>query len=87
MLTGANFKEWKENVLIVLGVLWKEQPILSDKSTKDENMEHERWDRSNRMSLMIMKRSIPEAFRDSASEEVTTAKVFLETLQKRFARN
>nr|AAP54011.1 transposon protein, putative, unclassified [Oryza sativa Japonica Group] len=93
VLTGANFKEWKENVLIVLGVmdldlaLRKEQPILSDKSTKDENMEHERWDRSNRMSLMIMKRSIPEAFRDSTSEEVTTAKVFLETLQKRFARN
>lgn len=56
MLTGANFKEWKENVLIVLGVmdldlaLRKEQPILSDKSTKYENMEYERWDRSNRMS-------------------------------------
>lgn len=47
----------------------------------------ERWDPSNCMSLMIMKRSIPEVFRGIMSEEVTTAKSFLEVIEKMFANN
>ena len=35
-----------------------------------------------------MKRGITEVFRDSTTDEVsTTAKYFLDTLEKRFARN
>ena len=39
------------------------------------------------MSLMIMKRAIPETFRGTMSNKVTTAKEFLEKIEKRFAKN
>ncbi|GMJ01540.1 hypothetical protein HRI_003823200 [Hibiscus trionum] len=94
MLNGTNFKEWKRHVLIVLGcmdidlALRQEQPApLTADSIPDAKMDFERWDRSNRMSLMIMKHSIPEAFRGTESEEITQAKSFLDDLEQRFAKN
>jgi transposase InsO family protein len=94
MLNGTNFKAWRENVMIVLGVmdldlaLRVDQPTaLTDKSTSDDKREMEKWERSNRISLMVMKRAIPEAFRGTMSDKVTTAKGFLEDLEKRFAKN
>ncbi|GMI70291.1 hypothetical protein HRI_000698400 [Hibiscus trionum] len=94
MLNGTNFKEWKRHVLIVLGcmdidlALRQEQPApLTADSTPDAKRDFERWDRSNRMSLMIMKHSIPEAFRGTESEEITQAKSFLDDLEQRFAKN
>ena len=39
------------------------------------------------MRLMIMKRAIPEAFWGTMSEHITTAKCFLEDIEKRFAKN
>ncbi|CAH9074220.1 unnamed protein product, partial [Cuscuta europaea] len=93
MLNGTNFKEWKENVMIVLGcmdldlALRTEKPAaLKDTSTLDEKREMERWERSNRMSLMIMKRAIPESFRGTMSDEAD-AKSFLAELEKCFAKN
>ena len=94
MLNGTNFKAWKENVMMVLGVmdldlaLRVDQPDgLTDESTLDDKREMEKWERSNRMSLMVMKRAIPEAFRGTMSDEITTAKDFLENLEQRFAKN
>ncbi|RVW13284.1 hypothetical protein CK203_103415 [Vitis vinifera] len=46
----------------------------------------EKWERSNRMSLMIMKHSIPEAIRGAIPEE-TRAKTFLDQIANRFAAN
>ena len=93
MLNGTNFKNWKENVEIVLGcmdldlALRVERPAsLTDVSTSDQKKDFEKWERSNRMCLMIMKRSIPETFRGDMSNE-TDAKGFLADLEKRFARN
>ena len=94
VLNGTNFKEWKENIQIVLGcmdldlALRSEQPAsLTDLSTSDERRHFEKWDRSNRMSLMILKRSIPEVFRGAVSEEITNIKDFLAELEKRFAKS
>ncbi|KAL8150546.1 LOW QUALITY PROTEIN: hypothetical protein V2J09_020354 [Rumex salicifolius] len=90
MLNGSNFKVWKENVEIVLGcmdldlALRTERPILAEDNSNEAKVE--RWDRSNRMSLMIMKRSIPEAFQGSISES-TNAKESLEAIQQYFAKN
>ena len=39
------------------------------------------------MCLMIMKKSIPEAFRGTISETVTTAKDFLAEIEKRFVKS
>ncbi|RDX86054.1 hypothetical protein CR513_32664, partial [Mucuna pruriens] len=72
MLNGTNFKEWKEAVEIVMGcmdldlALRAEEPIPTMDNLQEVKIE--KWERSNRMCLMIMKRSIPEAFRGSIFE-------------------
>jgi len=93
VLTGTNFKSWKEHIQIVLGImdldlaLRSDQPTaLTDVSSPEEKREFERWERSNRISLMIMKRAIPKSFRGTMSEE-TTAKSFLAAIEKRFEKN
>ncbi|KAK5846508.1 hypothetical protein PVK06_002799 [Gossypium arboreum] len=91
MLNGTNFKEWKRHLLIVLGcmdidlALREEQPApITAKSTLDIKRDFERWDRSNCMSLMIMKHIIPEAFRGTESEKITQAKVSFMKLRNVF---
>ena len=39
------------------------------------------------MSLMIIKHNIPETLRGTVSEKVTTAKEFLDDIEKRFLKN
>ncbi|XP_028098227.1 uncharacterized protein LOC114297949 [Camellia sinensis] len=94
MLNGTNFKDWKENILIVLGCMdidlalrMPKQNALTVQSTPEETVYFEKWDRSNRLSLMIMKRGIPEVFRGAITEDVTVAGEFLSEIQKRFAKN
>ena len=83
MLNGTNFKSWQENVVIVLRVmdldltLRVSQPTdLIDKSSSAEKREMKKWDRSNRMSLMIMKRAILEIFKGTMFNKVTTTKPY-----------
>ena len=94
LLNGTNFKEWKENVEIILGcmdldlALRIEQPTpLTAASSAEDKRDFEKWDHSNRMCLMIMKKGIPEAFRGDVSNEVNTAKGFLQEIEKRFIKN
>ena len=53
----------------------------------DEIMHFDKWERSNRLSLMIIKRGIPESFWSSISTCVTVASDFLEEIQNRFVKN
>ena len=39
------------------------------------------------MSLMIIKRDIPEVLRDTVSDDITSAKDFLVEIEKRFAKS
>ncbi|CAH9099055.1 unnamed protein product [Cuscuta epithymum] len=94
VLNGTNFKEWKENILITFGCMDLDlalrvgQPAsLTDGSTQDERRYYEKWDRLNRLSLMIIKRGIPESFRSAVSDEVTNAKDFLSEIEKRFVKS
>ncbi|KAJ9174938.1 hypothetical protein P3X46_013531 [Hevea brasiliensis] len=93
-----NFKAWQESVMIALRVIDLDLALrvpkptnLTDKSTSNEKREMEKWEKSNRIanriSLMVIKRAIPEAFRGTMSDQVDTAKAFLEDLKKRFAKN
>ncbi|XP_058761088.1 uncharacterized protein LOC131634436 [Vicia villosa] len=90
MLNGMNFKSWKESVEIVLGCmdldlsLREERPIATDENPNEAKIE--KWDRSNRMCLMMIKRSIPEVIRGSIAES-ESAKKFLETIEQFFAKN
>ena len=94
MLNGTNFKDWKENILIVLGCMdidlalrMPKPNALTAQSTPEETVYFEKWDRSNMLSLMIMKRGIPEVFQGAITEDVTVADEFLSEIQKRFAKN
>ncbi|RDX66378.1 hypothetical protein CR513_54853, partial [Mucuna pruriens] len=67
MLTGTNFKVWKEAVEIALGcmdldlALRVEEPIPIMDNLQEVKIK--KWKCSNRMCLMIMKRLILKAFR------------------------
>ncbi|XP_058726365.1 uncharacterized protein LOC131597702 [Vicia villosa] len=63
-----------------------EQPP-SPTDTPEKRKNYEKWDRSNRMSLMIIKRGISETFKGTISEEITSAKDFLAEIEKRFAKS
>ena len=90
MLNGTNFKVWKDTVEIVLGcmdldiALREDKPIATTENANEAKIE--KWERSNRMSVMIMKRSIPETCRGSITED-SNAKKFLEDVQQFFAKN
>src|SRR3954467_3322828 len=92
ILNGANFKDWKGNMLIVLGCMdldlalrTEQPPSLTPASTPDQRKDFEKWERSNRLSLMIIKRDILEAFWSIVSEGITKASDFLAEIEKRFA--
>ena len=90
MLNGSNFKIWKENVEIILGcmeldlTLRVERPTSTPENLNEANIE--KWERSNRLSLMLMKRSIPKAFRGSINESVNATK-FLLDIEQVFTKN
>ncbi|KAL5545756.1 hypothetical protein UlMin_005443 [Ulmus minor] len=94
MLNRTNFKDWKENMMILLGCMDIDLALrmpkpdeLNEESTQEDEVYWGKWERSNRLSLMIMKRGIPEAFRGAVTDEVTNASDFLAEIQKRFAKN
>ncbi|KAM0968159.1 hypothetical protein TB1_015836 [Malus domestica] len=69
-LSGGNFKKWKQDIEIVLGLmdldlaLREEEPEpLTDVSTAEQRLKHEKWEKANRMSLMVMKRTMSETVR------------------------
>ena len=93
VLNGTNFKKWKEHVIIVLGcmdldyALRKDRPAdLTGASTTKQRVAIEKWERSNHMSLMIMKHTIPKATRGATLEE-SQAKTFLDQIANRFTAN
>ncbi|CAM8947958.1 unnamed protein product [Rhodiola kirilowii] len=60
---------------------------LTNASTEADEAYWEKWDCSNRLSLMIMKRGIPEAFRGATTDEVTDASEFLAEIEQHFVKN
>ncbi|XP_057975330.1 uncharacterized protein LOC131162741 [Malania oleifera] len=62
-------------------------PPITNKTTSDEKRDFKRWEKLNRMCMMIMKRAIPEAFRGTMLDKITTTKDFLADIEKRFVKN
>ncbi|XP_073314111.1 uncharacterized protein [Primulina huaijiensis] len=94
VLNGTNFKDRKENIEIVLRCMDMDLAIRMEKpttptaiSSSKERDRFEKWDRSNRMSLMIIKRAIPEVFKGAVSEDITNAKEYLAEIEKRIAKS
>ena len=80
MLNETNFKVWKKDIEIVLGcmdldlTLRTKQPTSTLEASNEEKIE--KWDRSNRMCIMILKRSILEAFQSSISQGENAKKIY-----------
>ena len=90
MLSGANFGSWKDSLMLALGMLefdfalnTTKPPPLTDKSSVDEKILFEKWERCNRMSLMFMKNSISPAIR-GAIPDSATAKDYLVSVEEQF---
>ena len=71
-LSGDNHKAWKEKILLHLGcmdldyALRKEEPLAPTvSSTPTEIALYERWERSNRLSIMFIKSRIRASIRGS----------------------
>ncbi|XP_047152125.1 uncharacterized protein LOC124823861 [Vigna umbellata] len=94
VLNGTNFKDWKDNIEIILGCMdldlalrIEEPPSLKNSSTSNKRREYEKWDRSNRMCLMVIKHDISKVYRGTISKEITSAKDFLAEIEKRFVKS
>ncbi|KAL1206619.1 hypothetical protein V5N11_027185 [Cardamine amara subsp. amara] len=88
MLNGSNFAEWKEQLLLVLALMDLDISLREERPDALKYIdETKRWDRSNRMSIMIMRIRIPQKFRGIVPEDVTTAKEYLTAVEKCFKKN
>ncbi|XP_051115181.1 uncharacterized protein LOC127240506 [Andrographis paniculata] len=94
ILSGDNYQHWKESILIHLGCMdldlalrIDQPPSPTEESTADEKQLFEKWVRSNSLSLMIIKKSIPEIFRGTISDDIVTANDFLVEIEKRFTKS
>jgi gag-polypeptide of LTR copia-type len=95
-LNGTNFSTWKEQIKIYLCVLEIDQALrvdkpvaLTNKSSADDKANFAKWERSNRISLMIMKNTITSAIRGCISEKdaesnTFTAKEYLVFVEEQF---
>ncbi|XP_057471104.1 uncharacterized protein LOC130759914 [Actinidia eriantha] len=89
-LSGTNFKKWKEQIGIVLGImnldyaLRELAPIEStDETSKEDKALYEKWERSNCLNLMIMKSSIMPTIR-GAIPNSEDAMSYMKSVEEQF---
>ncbi|XP_028098102.1 uncharacterized protein LOC114297825 [Camellia sinensis] len=89
-LRGENFSNWKDKILLTLGCMdldlalrVDEPPIPTESSTLTERASYERWERSNRLSLMLIKSHISKGIRGSIPD-CNKVKVFMKAIEKQF---
>ncbi|KAK2965851.1 hypothetical protein RJ640_027138 [Escallonia rubra] len=89
-LSGTNFRKWKEQISIILGVIDLDYALRVDahaalmaESSTEQKAAYEKWERSNRISLMIMKGSITTAIR-GAIPDSDNAKLYLTHIEEQF---
>lgn len=89
-LTGTNFATWRDSLKLALGVMELDHALrfdppqaLNEKSTTDQKQFYDKWERSNRMSLMIIKNSISMPIR-GAIPDSENAKTYLESVEEQF---
>ncbi|KAF7838710.1 Retrovirus-related Pol polyprotein from transposon TNT 1-94 [Senna tora] len=90
-LSGDNYKVWKESILLHLGCLdldyalrKEEPPVLTAASTPAEIALYERWERSNRIILMLIKSRIRASIRGSIPDK-EKVKDYMQAIDEQFA--
>ncbi|GJW40337.1 putative zinc finger, CCHC-type containing protein [Tanacetum coccineum] len=79
-LTGTNFSTWRDQVKLTLGVMDLDHALRIDHPAA---LTAEQWERSNRMSLMIINNSISVAIR-RAIPDSENAKEYLSSEEEQF---
>ena len=89
VLTGLNFKKWKEDFLFGIELadvhiaLSKDKPAdITVTSTETEKTDYAAWEKSNRICLLTMKKSIQEHLKSGLPADCTT-KEMMEALEAR----
>ncbi|BBH07046.1 hypothetical protein Prudu_018854 [Prunus dulcis] len=88
-LTGSNFKKWKRDLEIVLGLLdhdlalREEKPEVTANSNAEQKQKLEKCEKSNRICLLVMKKSMTETICGGITES-ENAKEFLEAIGLKF---
>jgi len=89
-LSGDNYKIWKDKVLLALGCMdldlalrTDEPPLPVAESSQVDRALYERWERSNRLSIMVIKTHISQSIRGSIPE-CRTAKELLGAIDEQF---
>lgn len=74
-LKGDNYKIWKERILLQLGwmdidyaIRKDEPPAITNESSPAAVALYERWERSNRLSVMFIKTKISAGIRGSVDQ-------------------
>ncbi|XP_019248421.1 PREDICTED: uncharacterized protein LOC109227677 [Nicotiana attenuata] len=90
MLSGDNYAEWKEKVLLNLGcsdlnlaLRVDEPPIPTESSTPAAKADYERWERSNRLSLMLIIAHISQSIRGSIPNS-DKVKAYMKAIDEQF---
>nr|XP_017183881.1 uncharacterized protein LOC108171775 [Malus domestica] len=93
MLCGDNFSDWKDKVLLALGCMdldlvlrGDEPPMPTESSTQESKAAYERWERSNRLSLVLIKSNVSKSIRGSIPEcdKVTD---FMKAIEEQFVKS
>ncbi|XP_059638913.1 uncharacterized protein LOC132281203 [Cornus florida] len=89
-LTGDNYSDWKEKILLTLGCMdinlalrVDEPPIPTESSTPSERASYKRWERSNRLSICLIKSHIGKNIRSSIPE-CTKEKEYMIAIEQQF---
>ncbi|XP_070681652.1 uncharacterized protein [Malus domestica] len=89
-LTGSNFKKWKEDIEIVLGLMdldlalrEYQAAVITTESTTDQRIKSEKWERANRISIMIMKKAMAQSVKGGIPKH-TNAKAFLAAIGEKY---
>lgn len=82
-LNGSNYPDWHEQVLIFLGCLdldlylhINEPAQPTPESSQGEKALYENWERSNRLSLMVIKSKIAKHIRKSILDSTRVHEFF-----------
>ncbi|GAV82535.1 UBN2 domain-containing protein, partial [Cephalotus follicularis] len=90
VLTGSNYKKWKQYIEFAMGIADIDLAMISDRpaditdtSSLTEREHYAKWERSNRLCLMVMKRSISEHLLGGLPE-TNDAREFLAAVGERY---
>ncbi|XP_043705513.1 uncharacterized protein LOC122655380 [Telopea speciosissima] len=93
VLNGSNFEEWKDSLIITLGIMRLDFALRVDEPTKPTTDSdtaaktlYEKWEESNRLCLLIMQLTMDNMIKKSvpATEK---AKDFLVAVNKKFPKH